>query len=82
MNSIPLVLAALAAVAFGDILAGEGGGRDNNLLMVGTYEFEMMGRTHKLYICDTEKMEEDNKAMYWSITDTSTNEYTIGMCMF
>ena len=69
------MLAASTAVSFGEV--------DPNLYVSGTYVFEMMGRSHKLYICDSSGVEGeiDERTLYWSITDTVQNEYTIGMCM-
>ena len=50
-----------------------------NELMTGTFEFEIMGRPHKLYICEAEDDESEPVALYWSVTDVMHNEYTIGL---
>ena len=67
-----LGLAALIAVVFGDDKGDSKGYID---IFVGTYEFEVLGRPHRLYLCDTE----DEKTAYWAIADRADNEYTVGM---
>ena len=45
----------------------------------GTFEFEVMNRPHKLYICETDDDDAEPTALYWSVTDISSNEYTVGL---
>lgn len=49
-----------------------------NKYLQGTYEFEIAGRPHKLYLCDSSDRK-GIKSLHWSIADTTNNEYTIGM---
>ena len=50
---------------------------NNNKYLEGTYEFEIMGRPHKLYLCDASA--KGIKSLHWSIADVTNNEYTVGM---
>eukprot|EP01084_Bolivina_argentea_P156115 272059_1 len=70
-----LGIAALTAVA----LADEPSPADLNEIFAGTYEFEVMGRPHRLYICDTDRMAENKKALYWSVADRTANEYAVAV---
>ena len=50
-----------------------------NDLLVGSYEFEIMGAPRRLYLCE----HEESNAIYWAVVhlepDDWTNEYTEGM---
>ena len=49
-----------------------------NKYLQGTYEFEIAGRPHKLYLCDSSN-KKGIKSLHWAIADITNNEYTIGM---
>ena len=49
-----------------------------NKYLQGTYEFEIAGRPHKLYLFDSSD-KKGIKSLHWSIADITNNEYTIGM---
>eukprot|EP01084_Bolivina_argentea_P034647 64142_1 len=64
----------------GDICeCGPCGMNEFNSIMVGTYEFEIMNRPHKLYICTNDKDSSQQNDLYWSVTDVTTNEYVIAV---
>ena len=78
MKSV-LAVAALTAVAFGE----QPSGSELNNIVAGTYDFEIMGRPHRLYVCDADNNvaegADEKRALYWSIFDRTKNEYAVGM---
>ncbi len=81
MKSV-LAIAALTAITFGQKEVSKPLS-DLNQIVAGTYDFEIMGRPHRLYICDADNNAEEGadqkRALYWSVMDRTKNEYAIGM---
>lgn len=82
MKSV-LAIAALSAVAFGQDMKDPS---QLNQIVAGTYDFEIMGRPHRLYICDADNNAvegaDEKRALYWSIFDRTKNEYAVGTLNF
>ena len=67
-----LAISSVIATVFGE---AELDTKELNKLFSGTYAFEILGRAHKLYLCDSD----NNKELYWAVADVHKNEYTVGM---
>eukprot|EP01084_Bolivina_argentea_P105728 189339_1 len=52
---------------------------DPNEMLIGTYQFEIMGRPHKLYLCSSTKPKEKINSLHFAIADVTQNEYTIAV---
>eukprot|EP01083_Nonionella_stella_P078610 215218_1 len=72
-------MAAVAAVSFAQEEKHDGMDNDLWKIFAGTYDFEVMGRPHRLYVCDSVDAPDNKKALYWSVADRTSNEYSVAL---
>ena len=69
----------LSTEEYGVELAADSLLTDDNIIFRGTYEFQILGRPMRFYICEGE--DEFINRLYWAGSDLVDMEYTYSMCM-